>query len=177
AGNYTEHGRDPDQHALRHVNVAEQAIHERPERRDQDDCRQGGAGGLALLVAQPEDQERHDHRSPANPEKTAERARNRADHGQPSDPRGHAGHTTARAVAGAEHPPQAGERVGRGTITLPPPIPTRPLSTPATVPITASRATLVDMRGILRRVPAPTAEVLAETLSPLTDVPGEAAVF
>ena len=33
------------------------------------------------------------------------------------------------------------------------------------------------MRGILRRVPAPTAEMLAETLRPLTDVPGEAAVF
>ena len=33
------------------------------------------------------------------------------------------------------------------------------------------------MRGILRRVSAPTAEMLAETLRPLTDVPGEAAVF
>jgi trehalose 6-phosphate phosphatase len=33
------------------------------------------------------------------------------------------------------------------------------------------------MRGILRRVSAPTAEKLAETLRPLTDVPGEAAVF
>jgi trehalose 6-phosphate phosphatase len=33
------------------------------------------------------------------------------------------------------------------------------------------------MRGILRRVPAPTAETLAETLRPLTDMPGESAVF
>jgi trehalose 6-phosphate phosphatase len=33
------------------------------------------------------------------------------------------------------------------------------------------------MRGILRRVPAPTAETLAETLRPLTDVPRESAVF
>ena len=33
------------------------------------------------------------------------------------------------------------------------------------------------MRGILGRVSAPTAEMLAETLRPLTDVPGEAAVF
>src|SRR3954447_12861263 len=56
-------------------------------------------------------------------------------------------------------------------------MPKRPLNAPATVPITASRATLVDMRGILRRVSAPTAEMLAETLRPLTDVPGEAAVF
>src|SRR5436309_4709119 len=64
-----------------------------------------------------------------------------------------------------------------GTMTVPPPIPKRPLNAPATVPITASRATLVDMRGILRRVSAPTAEMLAEALRPLTDVPGEAAVF
>jgi trehalose 6-phosphate phosphatase len=33
------------------------------------------------------------------------------------------------------------------------------------------------MRGILRLVPAPTAETLAETLRPLTDVPREAAVL
>src|SRR3954454_12627968 len=56
-------------------------------------------------------------------------------------------------------------------------MPKRPLNAPATVPITPSRTTLVDMPGILRRVSAPTAEMLAETLRPLTDVPGEAAVF
>jgi trehalose 6-phosphate phosphatase len=33
------------------------------------------------------------------------------------------------------------------------------------------------MRGILRRVSAPTAEKLAEVLRPLTDAPGEAAIF
>lgn len=45
------------------------------------------------------------------------------------------------------------------------------------VPITPSRTSLVDMRGILRRVSAPTAETLAEALRPLTDAPGEGAVF
>src|SRR5690242_21202147 len=56
-------------------------------------------------------------------------------------------------------------------------MPKSPLNAPAMVPITPSLTTLFDMRGILRRVSAPTAEKLAEVLRPLTDVPREAAIF
>ena len=48
---------------------------------------------------------------------------------------------------------------------VPPPTPNRPLNAPAAVAITASRTSLGDIAGILRRVSAPTAETLAESLA------------
>ena len=47
---------------------------------------------------------------------------------------------------------------------VPPPTPNRPLKAPAAVAITASRRSLGDIAGILRRVSAPTADKLAESL-------------
>ena len=60
---------------------------------------------------------------------------------------------------------------------VPPPTPKRALKMPASVPITASRASLGDMAGILRSVPAPTAETLAAALRPVTEDPARAAIF
>lgn len=62
-------------------------------------------------------------------------------------------------------------------MTVPPPTPKSALNTPASVPMTASRESLRDMAGILRSVPAPTAETLAEALRPVTQDPSRSAIF
>src|SRR5687768_3232625 len=64
-----------------------------------------------------------------------------------------------------------------GTMTVPPPTPNSALNAPARVPIAASRTSLADMAGILRSVPAPTAETLAAALRPLTEDPSRAAIL
>ena len=56
----------------------------------------------------------------------------------------------------------------------PPPTPNRPEKAPAAVPIAAS---LHVTRGILGRVPQPTADALAEVLRPLTEDPSHAAIL
>jgi trehalose 6-phosphate phosphatase len=60
---------------------------------------------------------------------------------------------------------------------VPPPTPNSALNAPASVPIAASRKSLGDMAGILRTVPAPTAETLAAALRPVTEDPARAAVL
>src|SRR3954462_4502719 len=60
---------------------------------------------------------------------------------------------------------------------VPPPTPNSPLKAPAAVAITASRARPLGIAGILRGVSAPTADTLADALSPLTDDPSSSAVF
>src|SRR4051794_10546553 len=60
---------------------------------------------------------------------------------------------------------------------VPPPTPNRPLKKPAAVPMTASRRSRDDIAGILRTVPAPTVETLAEALRPLIERPKAAAIF
>ena len=60
---------------------------------------------------------------------------------------------------------------------MPPPTPKRALKIPASVPIAASRESLADMAGILRTVPAPTAETLAAALRPVTADPPRAAIL
>ena len=60
---------------------------------------------------------------------------------------------------------------------VPPPTPNSALKTPARVPIAARRASLGDMAGILRSVPAPTAETLAAALRPVTKDPSRAAIL
>jgi trehalose 6-phosphate phosphatase len=60
---------------------------------------------------------------------------------------------------------------------VPPPTPNNALNAPAAVPMAASRTILADIEGILRVVSAPTAATLAESLRPLTEDPGRAAVF
>ena len=60
---------------------------------------------------------------------------------------------------------------------VPPPTPNSALKTPASVPIAARRASLGDMPGILRTVPAPTAETLAAVLRPVTEDPAQAAIL
>src|SRR5688500_10898229 len=62
-------------------------------------------------------------------------------------------------------------------MTVPPPTPKRALKIPASVPIAASRESLADMAGILRTVPAPTAETLAAVLRPVTEDPPRAAIL
>jgi len=62
-------------------------------------------------------------------------------------------------------------------MTVPPPTPNSALKAPASVPIAASRASLGDMAGILRAVPAPTAETLAAALRPVTNDPSRAAIL
>ena len=62
-------------------------------------------------------------------------------------------------------------------MTVPPPTPKSPLNAPAAVPIASSRTILGDMRAILRAVPAPPAETLAESLRPLTEAPAQAGIF
>src|SRR3954454_6086936 len=64
-----------------------------------------------------------------------------------------------------------------GTITVPPPTPNIALKAPAAVPMAASRRSLGDMAGILRRVPSPTTETLTGALRPLTANPRRAAIF
>ena len=60
---------------------------------------------------------------------------------------------------------------------VPPPTPNSALNVPASVPIAASRKSLGDMAGILRTVPAPTAETLAAALRPVTANPSRAAIL
>jgi trehalose 6-phosphate phosphatase len=62
-------------------------------------------------------------------------------------------------------------------MTVPPPTPSRALNAPAAVAMTAIRAALGDMRGILRTVHSPAAETIAETLGALTADPPRAAIF
>ncbi len=62
-------------------------------------------------------------------------------------------------------------------MTVPPPTPKSALNAPASVPIAASRKSLGDMAGILRTVPAPTAETLAAALRPVTEDPARAAIL
>ncbi len=62
-------------------------------------------------------------------------------------------------------------------MTVPPPTPKSALKIPASVPIAASRESLADMAGILRTVPAPTAETLAAALRPVTADPPHAAIL
>jgi len=62
-------------------------------------------------------------------------------------------------------------------MTVPPPTPNSALNAPAAVPIAANRASLGDMAGILRSVPAPTAETLAAVLRPVTEDPSGAAIL
>jgi trehalose 6-phosphate phosphatase len=62
-------------------------------------------------------------------------------------------------------------------MTVPPPTPNSALNVPASVPIAASRKSLGDMAGILRTVPAPTAETLAAALRPVTANPSRAAIL
>ena len=59
----------------------------------------------------------------------------------------------------------------------PPPTPNSALKAPAAVAIAASRTSLGDIAGILRRVSAPTAATLAEGLRPLTEAPGQGAIL
>ncbi len=60
---------------------------------------------------------------------------------------------------------------------VPPPTPNRPLKAPARLATTARRTSLDDIAGHTRRVPAPTAETLAESLAPLTRDPSAAGIF
>ena len=60
---------------------------------------------------------------------------------------------------------------------VPPPTPNSALKMPASVAIAASRESLADMAGILRTVPAPTAETLAAVLRPVTADPARAAIL
>ena len=65
-------GRDPDEHALGEVDVAVKALDCRREERDDDDRGEAGPGRNPLAEAEPEDQERDDHGSAADPEEAAE---------------------------------------------------------------------------------------------------------
>ena len=56
----------------RHVDVPVEPLHERGRGRDDRDRGQRRSRRLPLLVAQPQDQERHDHRSAAHAEEPAE---------------------------------------------------------------------------------------------------------
>ena len=58
------------------------ALGDRPEQPDQDDRGEAGAGREALAVAEPEDQQGHDHGAAADPEEAAEEAGQSADRGQ-----------------------------------------------------------------------------------------------
>jgi len=60
---------------------------------------------------------------------------------------------------------------------VPPPMPNKPLKTPAAVAIAPRRASLDDIAGHTRRVPVPSVDALHETLRPLTSDPGSAAVL
>ena len=58
------------------------ALGERAEQADEDDRGEAGAGREALAVAEPEDQQGHDHGAAADPEEAAEDAGQGADRGQ-----------------------------------------------------------------------------------------------
>ncbi len=75
--------RDRQQQAGVDVDVAvDPALGERAEQPDEDDRGEAGAGREPLAVAEPEDQQRHDHRPAADPEEAAEDAREGADRRQ-----------------------------------------------------------------------------------------------
>ncbi len=72
-----------DQQRLERVDVAVGGVHPAAERGDHGDGRQRGARGLALPVAEPQDQQGHDDRAAPDAEQAAEGARRGGDHGQP----------------------------------------------------------------------------------------------
>ena len=75
--------RDREQQAGGDVDVAvEAALGDRAEQADQDDRAEAGAGRQPLPVAEPEDQQRHDHGAAADAEDAAEDARQGADRGE-----------------------------------------------------------------------------------------------
>ena len=75
--------RDRQQQAGADVDVAvDAALGERAEQADEDDRGEAGAGRQPLAVAEPEDQQRHDHGAAADPEEAAEDAGEGADRGQ-----------------------------------------------------------------------------------------------
>src|SRR3954451_423874 len=78
-----DHRRQCQQEAGEEVDVAvEAALGEGAEKADDDDRGEAGAGGEALAVGEPEDQERHDDGPAADPEEAAEDAGEGADRRQ-----------------------------------------------------------------------------------------------
>ena len=94
--------RHSDQQGVEHVDVAVQALCSGREGGDEDDRRERGPGGRALVVAEPEHQQGHDDGAAANAEKSAEETRQRADRDQLERPR--------RAVISGRVHEGAGER-------------------------------------------------------------------
>ena len=84
-------GRRGDREALREVDVPVGGLGRGGERADNADRRQRGAGGLALVVAEPEHQQGHDDRSAAHAEERAERPGRGSDRGEARWPGGHRG--------------------------------------------------------------------------------------
>src|SRR4051794_2528315 len=83
AGDDAERCGNREQQRGADVDVAvEAALGERPEEADDHDRGEAGAGGEALAVAEPEDQQRHDDRPAADPEEAAEDAGEGADRRQ-----------------------------------------------------------------------------------------------
>src|SRR5881275_3146493 len=76
----------------------------------------------------------------------------------------------------ASRSPYPSQMISRGTITLPPPTPSRPLSTPAAVPIAASFRVL-GMAGDTRGPMGPGIEQLERLVAPLRRDPGHSAVL
>src|ERR1700744_1165763 len=84
AADYADDRRDRQQQSRQHVDVAvDAALGDRPETADDDDRGEAGAGGEALAVAEPEDQQGDDDRAAADPEEAPEAPRGGADRGQP----------------------------------------------------------------------------------------------
>ena len=83
AHHHPDDGGDREQEAGEDVHVAVDAtLRDRSQQADQDDRRQAGAGGEPLAVAEPEDQQGHDHGAAADPEEAAEDAGQGADRGE-----------------------------------------------------------------------------------------------
>ena len=86
AGHHSHRRRSADEEALRHVDVAVGAVADRAQPGDHDDRRERRARGLALAVAEPEDQERHHDRAAPHSEQRAERPGGGRDRAQPEEP-------------------------------------------------------------------------------------------
>src|SRR4051795_1068559 len=74
----TADGRHGHQHPLEHVHVAVDPLGRAADQGYEGDRAERGGGRGALPVAEPDDQERHDHRAASHPEHRAEGPRRRA---------------------------------------------------------------------------------------------------
>ena len=73
---------DADQEGVAQVDVAVGPVEAGGQRADDHDRRERGAGGLPVVVAEPEDQQGHDDRPAPDAEQTAERPRRGCDQPQ-----------------------------------------------------------------------------------------------